>query len=199
MAATSNLVEMDHLELRLRRLEHTLRNQSLTSTARSEAPTNHSSVVERVVTNKATFHSLTKRVLFIEEFLRNYDHLKPLLKTHSTEFATDQLTTEAKLEIIQHAYPDITQVAEHLQEIQALEKYVNDPAYQQVVQAKPEVQSLLEGHAEQGLAFRQLSNQLTHLLDTYNATVQAISEMFLIWDKTLQQLETKVKALESNA
>ncbi|KAJ1658054.1 hypothetical protein IWQ61_002641 [Dispira simplex] len=198
MAETSNLAEMDHFELRLRRLEHILRNQSSTATACSEAPANHSPVVERVLASKATFHSLTKRVLFIEEFLRTYDHLKPLLKAHSAEFATDQLTTEAKLEIIQHVYPDVTQVAEHLQDIQALEKYINDPAYHQVVQAESEVQSLLERHAEQGLAFRRLSNRLTHLLDTYNATVQATSEMFLIWDKTLQQLETKMKTLESN-
>ncbi|KAJ1927161.1 hypothetical protein IWQ60_003172 [Tieghemiomyces parasiticus] len=189
---------MDVLELRICHLE-TLLQPTTTTSDDTETPARESalpSVPERLEHAEHQFRNLTKKVLFIDEFLVKYESVRHLVEEDNLDAAAERLSLSAKLEILQSASGAMTTLFDQLREMENLTKFVNPPEFEAMVARTSDVRELATRHQEQAVAYQQLSAHVIGLIDTYNNTVNSLSEVFLMWDSALAKLEAKVRVLE---
>jgi len=94
--------------------------------------------------------------------------------------------------------PDIRAAERDMQEIAALEKkgVTGAGKLAEYEALQPRLDALLKAHQEDLEIASSLEKRVARLMENHATQVDALSELFVIWDDTLMEVEDKILALE---
>lgn len=92
---------------------------------------------------------------------------------------------------------DAQQTLSHLRTVGELQSKINQPEYAAAAELLPQMQQLEHRHGKQVNEFKNLVVEVSSIIDQYHMETEALSEMFVQWDRTLSSIERKISELES--
>jgi len=94
--------------------------------------------------------------------------------------------------------PDIRAADRDIQEIEALEKkgVTGAGKLADYEPLRPRLDALLKAHEEDARRAAALEKRVANLMESHATQVDALSELFVVWDDTLMEAEDKILALE---
>ncbi|KAJ1957049.1 hypothetical protein GGI12_005135 [Dipsacomyces acuminosporus] len=106
------------------------------------------------------------------------------------------LGVDAKTELIL-LNSDASQTLSDLRTIDGLQNKINQPEYKSAAEQVPRLQSIEAQHGSQASEFKNVVSDVSSLIDRYHSETEAVSEMFVEWDRVLASMERKVSELEA--
>ncbi|KAJ1644679.1 hypothetical protein J3B02_004949 [Coemansia erecta] len=113
------------------------------------------------------------------------------------ELSRQMLGVNAKTELIL-LNDSALRILSDLRTIDGLQAKVNQPEYAAAAELLPRIKTSLEPENEQQMAeFKQAVADISSMVDRYHTEIDALSEMFIQWDRILASMERKVTELEN--
>ncbi|KAJ1850589.1 hypothetical protein LPJ73_003379 [Coemansia sp. RSA 2703] len=136
----------------------------------------------------------------LSQGLEKYEKLRGTIDGDGDlELDRQLLGINAKVELIM-LNDSAQQTISELRTIEGLQSKVNQPEYAAAAELLAKIKNNLEPENEQQLAeFRQVVADISLIVDRYHAETEALSEIFIEWDRILTGLERKVSNLERSA
>ncbi|PIA18856.1 hypothetical protein COEREDRAFT_84808 [Coemansia reversa NRRL 1564] len=112
------------------------------------------------------------------------------------ELSRRMLGVDAKMELIL-LNSDFQKTLSSMRNIRDLQPRVNQPEYATAAALLPQLHKIELLHADQTSNFGQVVAEISSIVDRYHAETEALSEIFITWDRMLTTIERKVSALEA--
>ncbi|KAF7309778.1 hypothetical protein MIND_00349700 [Mycena indigotica] len=138
----------------------------------------------------------------LKRFMEHYDQHAHLLTpsfAHSEDQPTYENMTSAELEaFLVEMEPDIRAADRDMQEIEELEKkgVTGAGKLAEYEHLRPRLDALLSAHEEDVERATALEKRVAKLMEDHATQVDALSELFVVWDDTLVEAEDKILAFE---
>ncbi|KAJ2613995.1 hypothetical protein H4S08_001920 [Coemansia sp. RSA 1365] len=112
------------------------------------------------------------------------------------ELSRRMLGVDAKMELIL-LNSDFQKTLSSMRTIRDLQPRINQPEYATAVALLPQLHKIELLHADQTSNFGEVVAEVTSIVDRYHAETEALSEIFITWDRMLTTIERKVSTLEA--
>ena len=149
-----------------------------------------SNISDEILAVNARLARLAQQHEVVNRFWGAYGDVATMLNTHTFEDAL--LSTGAKEEIILAAEATLREIAEQLQSLHALGDFLNTPALQDVPTLAPKLAPLEKLNITNREELDKLSQRASAVMTSYNEIVALLSRKFLLWDRTISELERRV-------
>ncbi|KAJ1722324.1 hypothetical protein LPJ53_003234 [Coemansia erecta] len=136
----------------------------------------------------------------LSQGLEKYDRLRGTIDGDGDlELDRQLLGINAKAELIL-LNDSAQQTISEMRTIEGLQSKVNQPEYAAAAELLPKIKKSLEPENERQLAeFRRVVADISSIVDRYHTETEALSEIFIEWDRILTGLERKTSELERSA
>ncbi|KAJ2809443.1 hypothetical protein H4R20_000063 [Coemansia guatemalensis] len=112
------------------------------------------------------------------------------------ELSRRMLGVDAKMELIL-LNSDFQKTLSSMRAIRDLQPRVNQPEYAAAAELLPQLRKIELLHDDQTSSFAQVAADISSIVDRYRAETEALSEIFISWDRMLTAIERKVSTLEA--
>ncbi|KAJ2079245.1 hypothetical protein H4R24_003906 [Coemansia sp. RSA 988] len=106
------------------------------------------------------------------------------------------LGVDAKMELIL-LNGDFQKTLSSVRAIRDLQSRINQPEYAAAAELLPQLRKIELQHDDQTSGFVQVVADISSIVDRYHAETEALSEIFISWDRMLNSIERKVSTLEA--
>ncbi|RKP05709.1 hypothetical protein THASP1DRAFT_32451 [Thamnocephalis sphaerospora] len=114
-------------------------------------------------------------------------------------FERNALTVDAKAHLLAEVAPEWLRTQALLEEAREAQTALNPPEFQQVQSLAPRLEAVSAVSAAQDKRAEAANGKLDALLAEYNDTVQTLSQLFIHWDRLLEDLDARVRVAERRA
>ncbi|KAF9164184.1 hypothetical protein DFQ26_001727 [Actinomortierella ambigua] len=154
------------------------------------------SLSRRIQKMETLLQNATRERKTIEQFLLKYEGSKLAPTPGSSHPDRELLTLQAKTELIMAAQGELEVLAEHAKTIQSLQSCAELGGLKNLEPEYPALAKLSTVHVEQSENQEEVAYKVNRVMEDYNALIQTVSEIFLLWDSLLTAAEGKVTEVE---
>ncbi|KAJ1807555.1 hypothetical protein LPJ56_004887 [Coemansia sp. RSA 2599] len=189
---------MDVLVSRLEALERAVYSAERHTPVHADNNHNNSGLVEQVLQIERQLGKVLSENSALGTGLQKYEKLRGSIDGDGDlELSRQLLGVNAKTELIL-LNDSALRTLPDLRTIDSLQGKVNQPEYAAAAELLPRIKQSLEPENEQQMMeFKQVVADISSMVDRYHTEVDALSEMFVQWDRILANIERKVTELES--
>jgi len=137
--------------------------------------------------------SRVERAPYCNLLFKKYDQLEKILNSKDI----NELDIHGKSALLLAIEDEYREIYKQTQIIDAHQQFLNTEIFQEIPQLHTQLKPLQQIHLDQVEASNQVNTELEALLNSYNDTINIISQKFLYWDSVLTNLEEKVNKVKS--